>query len=270
MKNIKKLLFVVTLLFVLITTPCAQSNQNNTSQNNSFSISVNGYSFNMKLVNRGTFLMGCTNEQGGDCESRERPTHQVILDSYYLGEYEVTVGLWKAVMGPITFLADENFPMYRISWEQAQDFIFKLNRLTGQKFRLPTEAEWEYAARGGNLSIGRKYSGAHSLDNCGWYKGNISLILHAVGGKNENELGLYDMSGNVWEWCQDWFGNYSGNRQINPTGPTSGSQRVLRGGAVSHDASFCRTTYRASALPDYRDWTGLRLACSTLTFISID
>ena len=206
----------------------------------------------MVYVEGGTFTMGATSEQGSDAESDESPTHRVTLSSYYIGETEVTQALWQAVMGnnPSEFKGD-NLPVECVSWDDCQDFIRRLNCMTRKHFRLPTEAEWEYAARGGSRSQGYKYSGSNSIDKVAWYKNSGSQI-HAVATKAPNELGLYDMSGNVWEWCQDWYGGYSSFDQTSPTGPYSGAFRVYRGGSYSYDARYCRVSHRSNGLPDGR------------------
>ena len=225
-------------------------------------ITVKGVSFDMIKVEGGTFTMGATSEQGNDAESDEKPTHQVTLSDYYIGETEVTQALWQAVMGnnPSSFTGKYN-PVECVSWNDCQEFIRKLNSLTGRTFRLPTEAEWEFAARGGNESKGYKYSGSNSIDNVAWYKNNSYSKTHKVKLKYPNELGLYDMSGNVYEWCQDWYDYYSSNAQTNPKGPSSGSYRVLRGGSWFHDTSYCRVSARAYDPPDCRGGNrGLRLA----------
>ena len=237
----------------------------NASSGSNFTTTVNGYSFTMVYVKGGTFTMGCTSEQGSDCWDEEKPAHSVTLSPYYMGQYEVTQGLWKAVMGnnPSYFKGDK-LPVENVSWEDAQDFIVKLNRLTGEKFRLPTEAEWEYAVRGGSKSVGYKYSGTYSPDNCAWYDGNSGSTTHVVGTKSANELGIYDMSGNVWEWCQDWFGNYSSSSQTNPTGSNSGSFRVFRGGSWYFNARDVRVSTRNYRTPGNRsNRLGFRLARSS-------
>ena len=200
-----------------------------------------GVSIKMIKVEGGTFTMGATDEQGTDPDSDEFPPHQVTLSNFSIGETEVTQGLWKAVMGnnPSNFTGD-NLPVEEVSWDDCQLFIAKLNQLTGRNFRLPTEAEWEYAARGGNKSKGYKYAGSNTIDNVAWYKDNSGDKTHPVGSKAPNELGLYDMNGNVWEWCQDWFGDYSSSAQTNPTGPASGELRVNRGGSFNRLAVFTR------------------------------
>ena len=222
---------------------------------------------NMVYVSGGTFTMGATKEQGSDAYDVEKPTHSVTLSSFYLCKYEVTQALWCAVMGnnPSNFKGN-NLPVEMVSWDNCQTFISRLNNLTGRKFRLPTEAEWEYAARGGNCSRGYKYSGSNTLSDVAWYDGNSGSKTHPVGSKSPNELGLYDMSGNVWEWCSDWYGTYSSSAQTNPTGSSSGSGRVLRGGSWSSlFAGHCRSSYRYYVAPDYCNYYfGLRLALSQL------
>jgi formylglycine-generating enzyme required for sulfatase activity len=225
-------------------------------------ITVKGVSFNMVRVDGGTFMMGATSEQGSDAESDEKPAHQVTLSTYSIGETEVTQALWQAVMGsnPSNFKGDQR-PVEKVSWDDCQTFIQKLNQLTGRKFRLPTEAEWEYAARGGNKSRGYKYSGSNTISAVAWYDDNSSSSTHDVKTKQANELGLYDMSGNVWEWCQDWYGSYSSGAQTNPTGALRGSNRVDRGGSWFSYARSCRGANRDYCTPGGRsDGRGLRLA----------
>ena len=233
------------------------------------SISSSGSStiagFEMVYVKGGTFTMGATAEQGSDAYDDEKPTHSVTLSDFYIGKYEVTQAQWKAIMGsnPSRWKGD-NLPVENVSWNDIQEFITKLNAQTGKKFRLPTEAEWEYAARGGNKSKGYKYSGSNSISDVAWYGDNSSSKIHPVGQKSPNELGIYDMSGNVWEWCQDWYSSsaYSSSSQTNPTGPSSGSSRVLRGGSWNYSAGSCRVSLRYYNTPDYRDFNrGFRLAC---------
>ena len=240
------------------------SNYGNSGSMQNQTFTVKGVPFTMIYVEGGSFVMGCTSEQS-DCESYERPTHRVMLDSYYIGETEVTQELWRAVMGdnPSNFRGDETkLPVEMVSWEDCQLFITLLNRMTGRKFRLPTEAEWEYAARGGRKSENNKYAGAPSLDYVGWYTNNSGSRTHDVKSKIPNELGIYDMSGNVWEWCQDWYGSgyYANSPQANPTGPSSGSNRVLRGGSWGNYAQHCRVAYRAGNTPSCRNsYCGFRL-----------
>ena len=227
-----------------------------------FTTTVNGVSFTMVGVEGGTFTMGATSEQGSDADSDEKPTHKVTLSSYSIGETEVTQELWKAVMGSNpSYFSDNQNPVEQISWNDCQTFITKLNQLTGKKFRLPTEAEWEFAARGGNKSKGYKYAGSNTIGNVAWYIDNSSSKTHPVKQKVANELGLYDMSGNVYEWCQDWYGSYSSSAQTNPTGASSGSSRVSRGGSWFSSAKDCRVSNRSYSTPSIsRNSVGLRLA----------
>ena len=214
---------------------------------------VNGVSFKMIYVEGGTFQMGATPEQGSEAFSGEKPVHSVTLSSYHIGETPVTQALWKAVMGsnPSGFKGD-NLPVEKVSWNDCQEFIQKLNQLTGKKFRLPTEAEWEYAARGGKHHSPYKYAGSNSLDEVAWNEGNSGGATHSVKTKKPNALGIYDMSGNVWEWCEDWYGAYSGSAQTDPKGPASCSDRVLRGGSWYSGAGRCRVSRRGSNTPDCR------------------
>ena len=218
----------------------------------------------MILVQGGTFTMGCTWEQVGDCYADELPVHQVTLSDYYIGKYEVTQVFWRAVMGtnPSNY-NDDNYPVTGVSWDDIQVFLTKLNNLTGMNYRLPTEAEWEYAARGGNSSSDFKYSGSNTADNVAWYEDNCYGIPRVVGGKSPNELGIYDMSGNVYEWCSDWYGDYDADTQNDPIGPSSGSNRVARGGCYTSTERALRVSNRNSGTPGsrYTD-VGFRLARS--------
>ena len=210
-------------------------------------IRVGDVEFEMVYVEGGTFIMGATSEQGSDADADERPVHSVTLSSFHIGKYEVTQGLWREVMGsnPSSNKAGNDYPVEMVSWEDCQEFIRKLNDRTGLTFRLPTEAEWEYAARGGRKRRGYKYSGSNSIGDVAWYIDNSGYETHPVGRKSPNELGLYDMSGNVYEWCNDWYGSYYNSSQTNPIGPYSGFYRVLRGGCCSFlDEWFCRVSCR--------------------------
>ena len=232
---------------------------------------IGNVTFVMMPVEGGTFTMGATAEQGSDANDRELPVHEVTLSSYYIASTEVTQELWQAVMGsnPSYFKAAQ-LPVENVSWEDCQLFIATLNELTESNFRLPTEAEWEFAARGGNKSMGYKYAGGNNLDVVGWYSGNDSWPMlrgtgsygtHYVATRGFNELELFDMSGNVHEWCQDWFGTYSAEAQTDPTGPASGTSRVYRGGSWYFDEWFCRVSFRNGTTPTYRSYgIGLRLA----------
>ena len=243
----------------------SSSSSSMASGSNAISIPVkDGISIDMVKVEAGTFMMGATSEMK-DPYSDEKPVHQVTLtNDYYMGKYEVTQALWQAVMGsnPSNFKGD-NLPVETVNWNDCQEFISKLNSLTGRKFRLPTEAEWEYAARGGKKSRGYQYSGSRKISDVAWYEGNSRSKTHPVGRKQANELGIYDMSGNVWEWCSDWYGSYSSSSQTNPMGSDSGAKRVRRGGSWCYIARICRSSYRSGDAPDCRGlYLGLRLALS--------
>jgi formylglycine-generating enzyme required for sulfatase activity len=262
------------------------------------------YEPEMVNVESGKFQMGCTGEQGGDCNDWENPKHWVELDKYAIGKYEVTNEQFVAFLNDIAskitlneagnevflngvsliLLSDrikysngawaggtftpvaglEKHPVIFVSWDAVQEYCKWLNQKTNKKYRLPTEAEWEFAARGGNNSKGYKYAGGNDLGAVGWYDGNSGSNTHPVGEKKGNELGLFDMSGNMWEWCSDyWEDKYSAAAQTNPPGPKSGSNRVLRGGGWDRSARDCRVSYRGNSAPTYRGSSlGFRLASS--------
>ena len=215
---------------------------------------------NMVFVEGGTFMMGATNEQDSAAYHDEKPVHQVTLSSFSICKYEVTQELWQAVMGNNpSYSKGKKLPVERVSWEDCQLFVDLLNQKTGKHYRLPTEAEWEYAARGGNQSKGYKYAGSDSLDIVGWYDNQKKK--HEVGTKQANELGLYDMSGNVWEWCSDGYGKYDATEQTNPQGTTSSSTRVFRGGSWSSEKRLCRVSHRGDFTRSFRsNDLGFRLA----------
>ena len=224
---------------------------------------VNGAKFTMVPVEGGTFTMGATSEQGSDAWDEEKPAHKVTLSDYYIGQTEVTQALWEAVMGgnPSRRVGD-NLPVEQVSWNDCQEFIRKLNQLTGKQFRLPTEAEWEYAARGGRKSRGYKYAGDNDIDLVAWYCDNSGNRTHTVATKQANELGVYDMSGNVWEWCSDRYGDYQSSSQSDPQGPSSGSDRVNRGGSYYYVEGCCCVSHRFHIAPYRRSNNlGLRLSC---------
>lgn len=237
-------------------------------QNKTFT--VNGVSFTMVAVEGGTFTMGATSEQGSDAFEPEKPAHSVTLSSYCIGQTEVTQELWQAVMGSNpSYFKGARRPVEKVSWDDCQTFISKLNSLTGENFKLPTEAQWEYAARGGRKILDYKFSGSNDIGSVAWYtvnsydKGSNSpdYGTHNVATKQANELGIYDMSGNVNEWCSDLLGNYSSSSQTNPTGPHSGSFRVFRGGSWNYNTRKCRVSYRGNASRGTRNSDlGLRLA----------
>ena len=241
------------------------SNSSVSSGGNEISIPVkNGITIDIVKVEAGTFMMGATSEMQNPWDD-EKTVHQVTLtNDYYMGKYEVTQALWKTVMGSNpSYSKGDNLPVEEVSWNDCQEFISKLNSLTGKKFRLPTEAEWEYAARGGKKSRGYQYSGSSNISDVAWYDGNSGNKTHPVGTKQANELGIYDMTGNVWEWCQDWYYSYVSSSQTNPTGAVSGSSRVRRGGSWSSLAKYCRSSYRNFGTSDCRYYyLGLRLVLS--------
>lgn len=222
---------------------------------------ANNVMFEMVRVEGGTFTMGATAEQASDAFSDELPTHKVTLSPFLIGKYEVSQTLWFAVMGENPSVnTGINLPVDNVTWNECQTFITKLNELTGKNFRLLTEAEWEYAARGGNKSKGYKYSGSNNLGDVAWYIDNSNNTSHAMGTKAPNELGIYDMTGNVMEWVSDWKGSYSSGAQTNPTGPDSGTYRVNRGGSYGNVERLSRITNRNSIDPNMSSKTmGLRL-----------
>ncbi|MDR0605788.1 MAG: formylglycine-generating enzyme family protein [Bacteroidales bacterium] len=218
----------------------------------------------MIFVEGGTFWMGCTIEQEESCDSDESPLNRITLNSFQIGKYVITQAQWDLMMSnnPSLFKGD-CLPVGNVSWDNVQEFINHLNVATGKQYRLPTEAEWEYAARGGNKSQGYKYSGSHNLDNVGWFKDNSGDTTHQVGGKKPNELGIFDMSGNVWEWCMDLYGSYSASDQQNYLDFFSDPCHVLRGGSWYCPALRCRVTYRDADKPDkFHGSYGFRLVLS--------
>ena len=193
-------------------------------------------------VKGGTFTMGF-----------EETAHQVELSSFYMQKTEVTQELWEAVMGSNpSDQTSKDYPVTNVSWDDCQEFIKKLNSLTGKKYRLPTEAEWEYAARGGKLSKGYKYAGSDEINDVAWHSDNSNSKVHTVVEKKPNELGLYDMSGNVWEWCADWYEDYNLKEQKDPKGPATGDTKVLRGGSCRNYAEDCHVARRLYGSPDFR------------------
>ncbi len=211
----------------------------------------------MIRIESGTFEMGSNEHES------EKPIHPVSLSTFEMSKYPVTQQQWQAIMGnnPSRFTQDENCPVENVSWGDTQKFLQKLNELTQRTYRLPTEAEWEFAARGGLKPKGYEYAGSNNLAEVGWYNKNAGNKTHPIGQKNPNELGLYDMSGNVWEWCQDWYGEYPNEPQTNPNGAKSGGRRVLRGGSWLLGAAYCRVAVRDHNVPTYRlHDAGFRLA----------
>ena len=230
-------------------------------------VTVGDVSFKMIYVDGGTFMMG---SEDTTLTNFHYPPHEVTLSGFYMGQTEVTQALWYAVMGSNpSYHKGADFPVEYITWEEQLQFVDRLNAMTGMSFRIPTEAEWEFAARGGNLSQSYKYSGSNDIDEVAWYCDNSYALgssspdygTHAVATKAPNELGLYDMSGNVWEWVQDWWSYYSSDAQTNPAGPTTGSYRVVCGGSWRIDSKYCRVSYRNADGPSGSvNDLGLRLA----------
>ena len=227
---------------------------------------ADGVEMEMVWVEGGSFTMGSNATPKGVklTYALARPEHRVTVDGYFIGRYEVTQGLWQAVMGenPSKFKGSANLPVESVSWTEAQEFAMRLSQMTGRRFRLPSEAEWEYAARGGSKSQRNPYAGCNrnQLDNHGWYCVNSDGSTHAVGQLQPNELGLYDMSGNVAEWCQDWVEAYTSEEQTNPRGPRQGENRVLRGGHYNSTSAACTVYDRGWYLPSGKyELYGLRI-----------
>lgn len=237
---------------------------------------VNGVSFKMVSVEGGSFWMGNnTDYTSVTATYPPKPIHNVTLSSFSIGQTEVTQALWYAVMGmkpttdgsqwSSTYGLDDNYPAYYVSWEDCQEFITRLNELTGKKFRLPTEAEWEFAATGGTKSNGYEFAGSDDAGEVAWYMLSAYTAPREVATKKPNELGIYDMSGNVNEWCQDWYAKYTYDDQTDPTGPATGTYRIVRGGSYA-DWDECKVFYRNVDKPSNRtSKTGLRLALSAET-----
>lgn len=243
--------------------------------NQDFTETAWGVNMKMIWVEGGDFLMGCTSEQG-NCESDEQNVRRVTVDGFYIGMLEVTQSQWEKVVG--TSISQQrnkrgsdyalkgvgpDYPMYYVSWDEAMEFCRLLSNKTGRTYTLPTEAQWEYAARGGNKNEGAKYAGSNMIDAVAWYTGNSGSSTHIVGSKRANALGIYDMSGNVWEWCKDRYADsYVSYDTNNPVGPSSGSARVRRGGSWYFSASDCRVADRSGCIPDIRDFNfGFRVVC---------
>ena len=261
MKTLKTTWMLAAMLLMAFTfVACGGDDDDEKFQNQT--ITVDGVSFKMIAVEGGTFLMGSPESDTG-AFGDEMPQHEVTLSNYYIGETEVTQELWEAVMGSnLSKFKGPKLPVEKVSWNDCQEFIGKLNAQTGKTFRLPTEAEWEYAARGGKKSKGYTYSGSNAIGNVAWYSDNSGKTTHEVGTKQANELGIYDMTGNVWEWCQDWYGEtyYENSSTTAPQGPASGTDRVLRGGSWFISARYSRVAYRGYSEPGIMDITiGLRL-----------
>ena len=225
---------------------------------------VNGVPFDMQRVEGGVFVMGGTREQHRERISTDLPTHTVALDAYYIASTEVTQALWKAVMPEWEFFEElylPNFPISYISWNDCQEFVRRLDSITGMPFRLPTEAEWEFAARGGNRSKGFRFAGGNIVENVSWGLSNAGFRTHEVGKKQPNEVGLYDMTGNVSEWCSDWYAPYHFGTVPNPQGPTTGKEKIIRGSSYRNCQDNSYLSHRYMAFPtEATSYCGMRLA----------
>ncbi len=266
------------------------------AQSTTYTETVNGVSFKMVRVKGGSFQMGCTDRAAENCNSDESPVHSVDLSDYSIGETEVTVGLFRAfveetgyrttaetqpaddgwdgewgtgeattwrhdALGKIRPLSENDHPVLHVSWDDATAFCRWLAKKTGKNYRLPSEAEWEYAARGGNKSRGHGYSGSDQLDEVAWYWDNSNGKTNKVKSKLPNELGLYDMTGNAREWCSDWYGAFPSEAQKNPVGPATGTERVTRGGSFGGSPRFCRLSDRVADAPaNHNGMLGFRIA----------
>ncbi len=252
----------IIILIVLIVVIVSVSSGSKAKDDYNCLFSIGNASFTMRKVEGGSFIMGAS-EYDYESKAWEKPAHRVTLDSYYVGETEVTQKLWKQVMGynPSRFVCDD-YPVDNVSWDECVEFCQKLSQITGRHFRLLTEAEWEFAARGGNLSKGYKFSGSNFIEDVAWSLEMSDSISHPVRQKQPNELGLYDMTGNAWEMCSDLYARYSGASEYNPQGPTTSEKgRVRRGGGWLNRANYSRVSYRYYTPHGQRnDFLGFRLA----------
>lgn len=243
------------LLFTLVISSC-QSNPPQPDKVQSSNIE------NFVEVKGGKFLMGAADSiVGKDQDERQHP---VELSDYWIMDKNVSRAQWNVIMKPGSPISDEDrkMPIAGITWDSVQTFIQKINANGEWKYSLPTEAQWEYAARGGQKSQGTNYSGSNNIDEVGWYSGNSNNRIHSSGELKPNELGIYDMTGNQWEWCQDWYGEYPSDTTVivNPTGPANGAVKVLRGGSWYSVATLCRNTLRSGGEPSIKDkYYGFRL-----------
>ena len=256
----------LVLLAFLVAASLASAQENDSSSTMADKVfTVGGVTFCMKPVQGGTFTMGASEVHRKAAEPDERPAHEVTVSTFYMGETEVTQALWVAVMGDNpSYFRGNDLPVQNVSYNDiTKVFLPRLERMTGQKFRLPTEAEWEFAASGGHTAE-TMYSGDYNYSHVAWYVKNSAGHPHQVKTKQPNELGLYDMSGNVWEWCSDWYGAnyYSSDPQTDPQGPMSGTDRVQRGGGWYSNEKSCRVSYRGYTNPGHRhNFLGFRIAC---------
>lgn len=264
-----KLAYILSLICCLFSA-CHEDEPETKSDNKKLTINVDGISFEMVYVEGDTFTMGADTVIDKDFWGDEMPNHKVVLSDYYIGKLEVTQDLWKKVLGTIPSDnykgsgKSDSYPVERVSWNDCQKFISKLNQMTKKNFDLPTEAQWEFAARGGKKSQSYKFSGGDGMKIVGWCDENSEDETHQTGKKKANELGIFDMSGNVREWCSDWYAVYDTTLQIDPEGPlipqSGDSVRVARGGSFSDPPSYCRNSFRQKSLPSSKmNYVGLRL-----------
>ena len=258
-----------TLLYILLwlgglSTLCAKPKPSIPDSLQVLHFEVNGVPCDMQRVEGGVFVMGGTREQHRECISTDLPTHTVALDAYYIASTEVTQALWKAIMPEWEFIEEvylPSFPICYVSWNDCQEFVRRLDSITGMPFRLPTEAEWEFAARGGNKSKGYRFAGGNIVDSISWGLSNAGFRTHEVKQKQPNELGLYDMTGNVSEWCWDWYAPYYLGTDPNPQGPSTGEEKIMRGSSYSNCQDNSYISHRYMAIPtEATNYCGMRLA----------
>jgi len=259
--NYLKQFYIALQLFLLSSWCVVQAQSNSISHEQK--LILNAIETSMTPIEGGVFSMGCTSDQGTECTHDEFPIHQVHLSSFKLLKTEVTQGMWQSVMGnnPSFNKRSALFPVENVSFTEIEKFIDALNVISSHKYRLPTEAEWEFAARGGNKSKSTLFSGSSDAHSVSWNVGNSTNTSHIAGYKNANELGLFDMSGNVWEWCSDWYGEYHDSEESDPRGGVDGTDKVIRGGSYSGSIWFCRNAIRMHYAPWYKShFIGFRLA----------
>ena len=247
-RKLKKRWLVAVLLTVLILLPSAYFLFFVKRKNTPLQVAAFEKALNMEMVRveGGTFMMGSDSVSDPMADSDERPLRKVALSTFYIGRYEVTLRQWDAVMRHTTDGSSKNadFPVHNITWDDVERFIDRLNEETGREYRLPTEAEWEYAARGGRHAEKYAYSGGKQPEPVAWFAENSNRTVHRVGGLQPNALGLYDMSGNVWELCSDYYGPYDTLDVKDPQGPERGVYHVMRGGSCNSSPQSCRVTFR--------------------------
>ena len=247
-RKLKKRWLVAVLLTVLILLPSAYFLFFVKRKNTPLQVAAFEKALNMEMVRveGGTFMMGCDSVTDPMADSDERPLRKVALSTFYIGRYEVTLRQWDAVMRHSADGSSKNadFPVHNITWDDVERFIDRLNEETGREYRLPTEAEWEYAARGGRHAEKYAYSGGKQPEPVAWFAENSNRTVHRVGGLQPNALGLYDMSGNVWELCSDYYGPYDTLDVKDPQGPEQGVYHVMRGGSCNSSPQSCRVTFR--------------------------